>query len=46
MNAHVICAEQPTLPPIQWVLVFPGRKSGRGVALITHPHLTPRLKKE
>jgi hypothetical protein len=31
----------PTYPPVQWV---PG--VSRGVALTTHPHLAPRLKKE
>ena len=36
----------PTQPPIQWV---PGHSRGvkrRGVALTTHLHLAPRLKKE
>ena len=28
----------PTQPPVQWVTgLFPGEKSGRGVALTTHP---------
>ena len=36
----------PTQPPTHWV---PGRsrgQSGRGVVLVTHPHLAPRLKEE
>jgi hypothetical protein len=36
----------PTQPPIQWVNVHSRDYSCRGVALTTHPHLTPRLKKE
>ena len=35
----------PTQPPIQWVPVLSRGQSGRGVALNTHPHLVPRLKK-
>ena len=35
----------PTQPPIQRVPGLSRGKSGRGVALITHPHLPPRLKK-
>jgi len=31
----------------KWVpVLFPGGKADRGVALTTHPHLAPRLKKE
>jgi hypothetical protein len=35
----------PTQPPIHWVpgVLSPGVKRGRGVTLITHPHLLPRL---
>jgi hypothetical protein len=29
-----------------WYRLFPGGKSGRGVALTTHPHLAPRLRRE
>jgi len=36
----------PTHPPIQWVPGLSWRKSGREVALTTHPHLAPRLRKE
>jgi hypothetical protein len=36
----------PTRSPIQWVPGLSGRKSGRGVALTTHPNLAPRLRKE
>ena len=36
----------PTQPPIQWVAVPFRGKSGRGVALATHPHIAPRLKKD
>ena len=32
----------PTQPPVQWVLVFPGVKCGRGVLLTTHPLLVSR----
>jgi hypothetical protein len=34
----------PTQPPVQWVpvVLFPGLKRGRGVTLITHPHLVPK----
>jgi hypothetical protein len=36
-----------TQPHIQWALgIFSQGYSGQGVALTTHPHLTPRLKKE
>jgi hypothetical protein len=38
-----------TQPPAQWLKVlFRGKrwKSGRGVALTTHPYLAPRLQKE
>jgi hypothetical protein len=35
-----------TQPPTQWMPgLFLGRKSGRGVALTTHPNLASRLKK-
>jgi hypothetical protein len=34
----------PTHPSAQWVPgLFPGSKAGRGVALTTHPRLTPSL---
>jgi hypothetical protein len=33
-------------PSIQWVLGLSRGWSGRGVALTTHPHIAPRLKKE
>jgi len=36
----------PTQPPIKLVPGVYRGKSGRGVALTTHPHLAPRLKKE
>jgi len=35
----------PTQLPIKWVLGSFPEKNGRGVALTTHPHLAPRLKK-
>jgi len=35
-----------TQPPVQWVTVLYQGSTGRGVALTTHPHLAPRLKKE
>ena len=35
----------PTQPPIQWVPGLSRGLSGRGVALTTHSHLAPRLKK-
>jgi hypothetical protein len=37
-----------TQPPTQWVtcLSWGGGGNGRGVALTTHSHLAPRLKKE
>jgi hypothetical protein len=33
-----------TQPPVQWVLgiLSPGVKGGRGVTLITHPHLVTK----
>jgi hypothetical protein len=36
-------ALRPTQLPVQWVpgVLSPGVKSGRGVTLITHPHLAP-----
>jgi len=36
----------PTQPPIHWVPGFSWGYSGRGVALTTHRHIAPRLKKE
>ena len=36
----------PTQPPAQCVPGLSRWQSGRGAALTTHPHLTPRLKKE
>ena len=36
----------PTQPPLRCVLGHSRRYKGRGVALTTHPHLSPRLKKE
>ena len=36
----------PTQPPIQLVPGLSRGKSAGGVALITHPHLAPGLKKE
>jgi hypothetical protein len=37
----------PTQPPVQWIPgLSRGVKSGWGVALTTHLHLVPRLKKE
>ena len=37
----------PTKPPIQWIVgLFSGDKADPGVAVITQPHLAPRLKKE
>ena len=35
----------PTQPPVQWVPGLSWGYSDRVVALITHPHLPPRLKK-
>jgi hypothetical protein len=35
-----------TQPAIQWVPGLYPRGRGRGVALTTHPHLAPRLKKD
>ena len=35
----------PTQPTIQWEPGLSREKSDRGVALTTHPHLAPRLKK-
>jgi len=39
-------ALRPTQSPTHWVPGLFQRVSGRGVALTTHPHLKPRLKKE
>jgi hypothetical protein len=36
----------PTQPPIQWVRGHSRGLGGRVVALTTHPHPAPRLKKE
>jgi hypothetical protein len=37
----------PWAHAVQWVLgLFPRGKAAGGVALTTHPHLVPRLKKE
>ena len=36
----------PTQPPIQLITGLSRGLSSRGVALTTHPHLAPRLKKE
>jgi hypothetical protein len=36
----------PTQPPVQWVPDHSRGYSGRGVALTTHHHLAPRLRKE
>jgi len=36
----------PIKLPVQWVQGLPRWYSGRGVALTTHPHLAPRLRKE
>jgi len=35
----------PTHPPIQWVLGHSWGQTAWGMALTTHPHLKPRLKK-
>jgi hypothetical protein len=35
---------RPTQPPIQWIPRLSRGYSGRGVALITQPHLAPRLR--
>jgi hypothetical protein len=39
-------ALRPIQPPIQWVPDLSWGQSGWGLALTTHPHLAPRLKKE
>jgi hypothetical protein len=39
-------ALRPTKPPTQWVPCHGRLYMGRGVALTTHTHLAPRLKKE
>ena len=39
-------ALEPTHPPIQWVPGISRGEAGGGVALTTHPHLAPRLRKE
>ena len=36
----------PSQPPIHWVPGLSRVQSGWGVALTTHPHLAPRLRKE
>jgi hypothetical protein len=36
----------PTRPPIRWVLGLSRGRSGRGVALTTHPYLALRLNEE
>ena len=38
-------ALRPTQPPIQWVMGLSRGESDRGVALTTHLHLAPRLRK-
>jgi hypothetical protein len=37
----------PTQPPVQWVpgVLSQGLKRGRGLRLITHPHLQPRMSR-
>jgi len=37
---------RPTQPPTQWLPDLSRGQSDRGVALTTHLHLAPRLKKE
>ena len=40
-------AQGPAQPPVQWVPgLFPRSKVAGGMVLTTHPHLSPRLKKE
>jgi hypothetical protein len=36
----------PTQPPVQWVPGPSLGQSDQGVALTTHPHLAPKLKKD
>jgi len=36
----------PTQPPIKWVPGLSRELTGQGLALNTHPHILPRLKKE
>jgi hypothetical protein len=48
-EAFLIRPDRPCGPPsllYNRYRVFTGGKSGHGVALTTHPHLAPRLKKE
>jgi hypothetical protein len=43
-NVGLFLDNKTVVPNGYWV--FPEGKAGRGVALTTHPHIAPRLRKE